>query len=304
MNNAIKNNSSLHTQAIAAACLTLLIWSGTAIANKIAVGYMDAMSAGVLRSLLAGIIALMIAVGLRLPFPKTARDTAALLVSGISSFAIWPALFSLGIGHTSAGHAALVTALIPICTVLFAALWEKRTPRMGWWLGSTIAITGAGILIATHGGALSVRADGASAAGDLIVFLGCVACSLGYVAGGKLSRQLGTMAVTFWGLAVALVILIPLFATLSGRTHWSLVPYQGWVALAWMALLSSITGYILWFFALSRGGIGRIGSLQLVMPVASLAAASVFLHEALTITILSSCAAILTGTFMAHRYAH
>ena len=39
----------------AAAGLALVLWSGTAIANKIAVGYMDDMSAGVLRSGLAGV---------------------------------------------------------------------------------------------------------------------------------------------------------------------------------------------------------------------------------------------------------
>ena len=34
----------------------ILLWSGTAIANKIAVAYMDPMTAGVLRSMLAGIV--------------------------------------------------------------------------------------------------------------------------------------------------------------------------------------------------------------------------------------------------------
>jgi len=304
MDSSANNNAPVYTQAFSAAWLALLIWSGTTIANKIAVAYMDAISAGVLRSLLAGMVALLIATVLRLPFPKSPREVVALLISGITSFALWPALFSLGIGHTSAGHAALILALIPIFTVLIATILEKRSPRRGWWAGAAIAIAGAAVLIEVRTGLLNVRSDGSSAAGDLIIFAGCIVCSLGYVAGGKLSRQLGTMAVTFWGLSIALVVLIPLFAVLYGRTNWSLVPYNGWLALAWMTLLSSITGYVLWFYALSRGGIGRIGSLQLAMPVITLAAATVLLHEALTATLLLSCVAIVAGTLLAHRYAH
>ena len=303
MSTATTSKPTINTPALTSALLALLIWSGTAIANKVAVAYMDALSAGVLRSMLAGIIALTIALGFRLPFPRSPKGVIALLISGLTSFAIWPSLFSLGIGHTTAGHAALIMALIPIFTVLIAAFLEKRKPHTGWWFGAAIAVSGAGILIIVRNGSVVLNLVGSSAAGDLTIFFGCIACSLGYVAGGKLSRQLGTMAVTFWGLAVALVILIPLFATLADRTTWSQVPNEGWGALAWMALLSSITGYVLWFYALGRGGIGRIGSLQLIMPVITLAAASFLLHETLTLALLSSCAAILTGTFMAHRYA-
>jgi drug/metabolite transporter (DMT)-like permease len=304
MNNATSDNSPVYSQAFAAACLALLIWSGTTIANKVAVNYMDALSAGVLRSMMAGIIALIIAVSLRLPFPKSPRDAATLLLSGVTSFAVWPALFSLGIGYTTAGHAALITALIPVLTILFAAFLENRKPRIGWWAGAAVALVGAITLIKVRTGSLNIIDDGSSAKGDLIILSGCVTCSLGYVFGGKLSRQIGTMAVTFWGLTIALVILIPLFAAIEGRTAWSHVPSEGWLALAWMALLSSIAGYVLWFYALGRGGIGRIGSLQLAMPVMTLSAASVLLHETMTPTLLSSAAAIITGTVLAHRHAH
>ena len=303
MDNSEASQFSFYAPAFAAASTALILWSGTAIANKIAVAYMDALSAGVLRSLLAGIVATIIAVVLRLPFPNSRRDTVILLVSGISSFAIWPALLSLGIERTTAIHAALIMALIPIITVLFATFIDGGKLRMGWWAGSAIAITATAVLVVARADTPQHVAGGTSVYGDLLILLGCVTCSIGYVAGGKLSAKLGTAATTFWGLAAALLILIPVFFALYPHTVWTTIPLESWLALAWMSLLSSFTGYVLWFYALSHGGIRRIGSLQLAMPLITLALAMLLLNETLTTTVLGSCAAILAGTYLAHRYA-
>jgi drug/metabolite transporter (DMT)-like permease len=68
-----------------------------------------------------------------------------------------------------------------------------------------------------------------------------------------------------------------------------------------MTLLSSLAGYVLWFYALGRGGIGRIGSLQLIQPVITLGAVTIILDENLSPLILTSCVVILLGTFLAQR---
>ena len=88
--------------ALFAAVVALLLWSGTAIANKVAVNFMDGLTAGVLRSMLAGTVALAVSFSLRLPFPQSGKDRAILMLSGLSSFAIWPMLLSVGIVRTTA----------------------------------------------------------------------------------------------------------------------------------------------------------------------------------------------------------
>ena len=79
----------------------LVLWSGTAIANKVAVGHMDPMTAGILRSLLAGLIAAAIAAAVRLPLPGNRAQWALLVVSGITSFAIWPMMLSLAVEQSA-----------------------------------------------------------------------------------------------------------------------------------------------------------------------------------------------------------
>ena len=295
--------AKLSIAALSSAILALLLWSGTAIANKIAVDYMDGLTAGVLRSMLAGACALVIAISMKLPFPKSNSDRSLLFVSGVSSFAIWPMLLSMGISLTTAGHAALIMAMIPICTVLIMSILRAKFPPSGWWIGALIALSATTTLLSYRGFTLTAFADGSSITGDLLVLFGGVICAVGYVAGGKLAPKIGTFATTFWGLALALIVLVPVFILIAQRTHWQAVPLRGWLGIAWLTLLSSLAGYVLWFFALGRGGIGRISSMQLIMPVVTLLAAVVVLDEKLSIFLGLICLMIVLGTFLAQYYA-
>ncbi len=289
--------------AFSAAVLALLFWSGTAIANKIAVVYMDGLTAGILRSMLAGIFAIVLAYLFKFPFPQSAKDRKLLVISGISSFAIWPVLMSIGIEHTTVGHAALIMALIPVFTIFTATTIQRKIPKIGWWFGSVIALLATATLIIGQTISHVSFNTGSSIKGDLIVLLGGIVCAIGYVAGGKLSPKIGTVATTFWGLSIALVILIPAFIVVSDSTEWVSVANDGWLAIAWMTLFSSLAGYALWFYALGRGGIGRIGSLQLAMPVITLMLAAIILSETLTIFLIAISTCIVFGTFLAQRYA-
>ena len=284
-----------------AAALALTMWSGTAIATKIAVDYMSGMTSGVLRSLLAGVLAAVIALLFRMPLPSSARELALLAVSGVASFAVWPTLLAMGVARTTATHAAIIMAMIPVFTVLFTHLLERKRPILGWWLGATIAFSATVWLFVAQSSASSSGAHVATLLGDSLVLVGCAVCSLGYIAGGKLSQSIGSMATTFWSLSIALLVLVPTFAFLYSETVWSAVPLRGWLAIGWMTLLSSLAGYGLWFYALSRGGIAKIGSLQLVMPVITVIAAAVILGESITINVGLITLAIVVGTWIAHR---
>ncbi len=287
--------------AILAALLTLVFWGGTAIANRYAVGFADPIVVATLRSMLAGIVALMIALALRLRWPAARHDQLLLLVSGLCSFAAWPIFLSLGLARTTASHAALIMATLPVITVLLASLVNRTIPERSWWIGGGMALAGALFLITNREGLLVVSDPRSAAIGDLIVLAGCVLCAAGYVAGGKLSPKIGAFATTFWGLSVALLITVPTLVFYQQGTDWTTLPASAWWAIAWLTLLSSLLGYVLWFFALGRGGIERIGSLQLLMPVITVVGAVLILDEIFTLRLMFLAGLVLAGTVIAHR---
>lgn len=301
--NTVEHESSAVVLAFAAGIFALLFWSGSAIANKIAVVSMDGFTVGVLRSILAGGLSLVIIVIVKCRFPRAARDRWLLVLSGLTSFAVWPVLMSLGIERTSAGHAALIMALIPVFTVFIAStVVQRKHPPMGWWLGAAIAFCATMVLLVAQG-RLEVAGPGSrnDMNGDLLVLAGGMVCAVGYVAGAKVAPSIGALATTFWGLAIASMIQLPLFFYLASGIAWGELSTNTWLAIAWLAFLSSLVGYILWFFALSRGGIARIGTMQLAMPVVTLLLATVVLQEPLGFFIVLVAATIVAGTFLAQR---
>jgi drug/metabolite transporter (DMT)-like permease len=81
------------------------------------------------------------------------------------------------------------------------------------------------------------------------------------------------------------------------------VPLSGWAAIGWLAFLSSLAGYALWFLALERGGITRIAAWQFVQPVLTVTAAALLLDEPLTWQVAFAGLAIVGGTVIAYRHA-
>ena len=114
-----------------------------------------------------------------------------------------------------------------------------------------------------------------------------------------ISPVIGGWGTTFWGLSMALVLLVPAFLILAPRTDWSSVGVAGWSAITYMAVLSSLVGYAAWFWALGHGGIARIGSWQFMQPVLTVGWAALFLDEAVTELLVVAALAILVGTAVA-----
>jgi drug/metabolite transporter (DMT)-like permease len=278
----------------AATLFALLLWAGTPIANKIAVGQIDPATAGLLRSAIAGVLCALLARALKLPFPKNRSQRALLLTSGFASFAAWPALLSAGLGLTTANHAALLIATIPVFTGLIAAAVDRSRPGGAWLLGVAIALGGTFVLIGVRGGSAS-PVDG-SVVGDLVIFVGVIACAGGYVAGGKLAPAIGTFATTFWSLGVTSIALVPVILWRWPRTDWAAVGLGSWSAIGYMAICSSLLGYLAWFWALGRGGIARVSAWQLGQPVLTVVLAALLLGERLSASLVVAGVAVLGGT--------
>ena len=114
--------------AFFAAIIAMIFWGGTAVANRYAVGFIDPMTVATLRTCLAGTVALVIALMLRMPLPTTHRDRLLLVLVGLIGFAIWPITISLALVKTTASHAALIIATMRLMTVLVASIVHLTEP--------------------------------------------------------------------------------------------------------------------------------------------------------------------------------
>jgi drug/metabolite transporter (DMT)-like permease len=282
-----------------AAVAAVMIWGGTPIATRIAVGTLDPAMVGMLRTLLAAALAPLLILALALPRPTTPAARGPLVAAAFCAYVAFPLLFSIGIERTTASHAALILALQPVTTALVAHLAERSRPSGRWALGAGIAAAGAAALVHFRIG-IEPGAE-TSWLGDLLILAAGTAASVGYIFGGHVARAFPAAGVTLWGLLIGALALLPLFAWRAGDVAWGSVSAEAWIAVAYLAFAVSSLGYLLWYWALARRSMARTGSLQFLQPVASLVFAALILAEPITVPLLAAAGVILAGTLLAQR---
>ncbi len=282
-----------------AALAAVVIWGASPVATKIAVAEIDPVAVAYLRTLIGGLAAVALALAIRLPLPLLSAQRRLLAVSASCGFILFPLLFTIGVRMTSANHATIILAALPVFTAAIASAWDRLWPSRLWWLGVLVTMAGEAVLIF---GRDTGAAGQASLAGDLVVLTGNLFASLGYVAGARL-QQTGYPAtgVTFWGAGLTALLLLPLVFLVIPEPAALAVSARAWSGLLYQALAVTIVGYALWYWALGRGGIAKLGLMQFLQPVSGVILAALLLGELMGGSFLLAVALVLSGVWISLR---
>jgi len=247
---------------------------------------------------LAGVVAAPLVVTTERRPPSTARARLLLVVSAAAGFVIFPVVFTIGQERTSAMHGVGILAALPVFTGLYGMLVARRRPGHSWLAGCALALAGEAVIVA-------VRAGGGGTAtlvGDLLVLASALVVSAGYVAGALLvPRGFSSAATTYWGVMLGAVALAPLALVLLAVLGPPRAGAASWAAVLFLAIVTSIAGYVGWYWALARGGIARIAPVQFLQPLSGLVLAALLLGERLTWPLAVGAAAVIVGVTIARR---
>ena len=280
------------------AVLVMVVWGATPIVTRVALTDIQPLLVASLRTIIAGLVAIPLLARARQGLPRAGGSRRLLAVSAATGFVIFPIVYTVGQERTSALHGVMILAALPIFTGLYAAIVARRVPRVGWAIGCGVALAGEVILIAGRSGG----SGDATLAGDLLVLAAALSVSAGYVAGAMLPpRGLSSSATTFWGVVLGSIVVAPLALAVVGTDGVPEARATAWGAVLFLALITSILGYIGWYWALDRGGIARIATLQFLQPLSGFVLAVAVLGDELTTSIAVGAVAIIGGVTIAQR---
>jgi drug/metabolite transporter (DMT)-like permease len=137
-------------------------------------------------------------------------------------------------------------------------LVAREHPSLGFWLA---AAAGGAVVVAfalRHGG-------GDVVAGDLWLVAAILSAGFGYTYAGKLSTEMPGWEVICWALVISLPVAIP-SAIWLWPADGTAVPVEAWGGLIYVAMVSQLIGFFFWNAGLAKGGIARVGQLQLLQP--------------------------------------
>jgi drug/metabolite transporter (DMT)-like permease len=279
----------------------ILIWAFNYIFGKVALRYMDGFTLASFRLVLAGVLILPVyfaasrITGVHAHFPR--RDWPALLALAIFGVVINQGSFTMGLSFTSVGHSSIVVGTVPVVVLLLAcSIGQERLniPRLA---GLAVSFGGIVVLTAEHG----THGSGSSLKGDLWTLLGVIGFATYTVSGKKIAARYDAIAMNTFNQCAAGVIILPLAIRQAERLDWTRVPWQGWFGVFYMAVMSSIVGYLIFYWALRYMSASRLAAFSYLQPVMAIALAALLVDEHITLHVVAGGALVLLGVYLTER---
>jgi drug/metabolite transporter (DMT)-like permease len=272
--------------------LGVLGFSFTLPATRLAVERLDPVFVGLGRAAVAALPAALLLAWWRerLPDRATLGRLALVALGVVFGF---PLLSALALRELTAAHGAVIVGLLPAATAVMAVARAGERPSAGFWVASAAGLIAVLAFAATQGAGLP-------GGGDLLV-LGAVGMgAVGYAEGGALARRLGGARVICWALVLSFPLTLPAGAVAAAGGGLD-APADAWLGFAYVALVSMFLAFFAWYAALGRGGVAKIGQLQLVQPLLTLGWAAALLHEEVGPATLAGALAVVASVVATQR---
>jgi drug/metabolite transporter (DMT)-like permease len=219
-------------------------------------------------------------------------DVLPLLASGLVGVTVYFFFESRGIKLTTASHASLIIAAIPVFTLLAEMAFFGTRVRL---LGA------AGVALSVAGVVLVVWSPGTSLfsgffTGDLFMFGACFSWVAYILLSKNLHTRLSDLAITTYQSLFGTIFLIPL-ALLEYR-QWVPLGFPAIGSLLYLAVLSSAVGNFLYVYALSRLGPISISPYLNLIPVVGVIGGIVLQGDRVAIAQEVGGAVIIAGVLM------
>ena len=260
-----------------------------------------ALLAMTLRSLVAAIVMLPV-FWRRLGAAVSAwnrREMAILVGLGLFGTALNQFFWTVGVARTTVIHSSTIMGTVPIWVLLIAGVLKIvriTFPKVG---GMAIATAGLAMLQAFRA---NVSGKSATLPGDFLVLL-CALALAGTTAFGKVYKpESGGIGVNTVGYVAAALLLLPILWFPFPGFRFANVSSAAWAGVCYMGAVSSVMGYLIYFWALARIPASRMAAFQYLQPVFASVMAIAMLGEDLTGGALAAGGIISMGVFVTERF--
>lgn len=278
------------------------LWGASWPWGRIVAQAMPPLAAASLRFFLAGFLLVLWLYrsgrigALRVLGPRQWASLACASAVGVLGYSVF---FLQALKTVPAGKAAMVVALNPVLTMLFAALLFRERVNAIMCLGLGLAVTGA--LYALSGGSLGDLVSSSSGVGEWLL-LGCAVCWVAYTLIGRivLTRVDALTTTTATALIGAALLLMASIA-LEGSSAWTglaKAPAAAWYSVVALALGATALAYAWYLKGVQELGAGAAAAYMSLVPLFGMLLSSVWLGEPITNSLLGGGATAIFGMLL------
>lgn len=283
--------------AYAALTASALVWGGSIVGQKLALGAFSAVETSILRGV--GALAILIPLwwwteGARATL--TMRDLKFLSLLGLG--VLGNHLLTLfGLRYIGASTAGVIIGASPAITALLSSLLVRDIPFRTVAGGCALSFAGVALVSGVGGDAPSGESPWL---GGLLVLFGLISWALYSIGGREVMERLSPLTVNWTTLLISLLLQIPLLWTDRKLlvTGVDVVPVSGWLALLYLIVFATALGQQAWLYGVKGVGPSRAGVFVNLIPVSALLLSAVILGEAIGMRQIAGIVLILTGVWL------
>ena len=279
--------------------LAAILWGGSIVAQKLALGSFSAVEASVFRDI--GGLAILLMTWWWQEGTLGKLSGADLLALGWLGLGVLGnhLLILIGLRYVSGSVAGVIIGSSPVVTALLSALFIQDVPLRAVWAGGLLSFAGVG-LVSVAG----FQAPGEQPLlGSALVFFGVVSWALYSIGSRKLMERVSALTVNWTTLFVATILQIPLLWSDRKMLDAGLasVSPPDWLALGYLVIFATAVAQQAWLFGVKGIGPSRASVLGNLTPVAAVALSVLILKELVGITEVVGIGLILAGVWVVNR---
>jgi len=275
----------------------LAMWSINYVAGKIALLHMDPLTLVAFRFEVAGAIMLAVYLAQKRRMPMRRGDVWTFTYLSFLGVVVNQGFFTFGLNYTTSSHSAVIVAIDPILILILASVFKIERLTAGKIGGMALAFIGILVLEAENGPHSPLLM------GDLISLGGALGFSFYAVFAKRITREYDAVALNTFNCAGAAILFLPVAIRQGISLDWSSVGWAGWAGMLYMAIFSSVSAYLLFYWALRYLDPSRVAAINYLQPVCVVVIASIFLAEHASSHLLAGTALVLAGVWLAERGA-
>ena len=296
-----RSASSSRRAAFGALVLANVLWAGSYTAGKVALADLPPIELNAVRFTLAALLLAPVLIRYRKQIPRDRRMLFILLQLSLLGFILNKALEYIGLSLSTASDVALLIATESIFTGLLSWIFlRERVTRTGV---AALAVGLFGVYLIVERGLVPNLGEGNNTRviGDVLVVLSLL-LEAGYTVRGKTTlTTLPPLLFTALTITGSLFFWLPAGAAAVASNGLPHVTLGGWLSAFYLAAITTVLGYWLWFHALRVTDASAAAPTLFIQPLLGAALAIAILHDELTLATVIGAICIVASLLLVMR---
>jgi drug/metabolite transporter (DMT)-like permease len=286
--------------AYAALTASALVWGGSIVGQKLALGAFSPVETSVLRAV--GALTILVPLWWWTEGGRTvisARDVKILFLLGLG--VLGNHLLTLfGLRSIGAAAAGVIIGASPAITALLSSLLVRDVPFRTVAAGCALSFVGVALVSGVGGG---VPSGDNPWLGGVLILLGLVSWALYSIGGREVMERLSPLTVNWTTLLFSLLLQLPLLWTDQKllQSGVAVVPLSGWAALFYLIVFATALGQQAWLYGVQGVGPSRAGVFVNLIPVSALLLSAWLLDDVIGAREIMGIMLILAGVWLVGR---